>query len=181
MNLYYNSNSNNHRVNYNKCGGGISTNVGNLQTNPQHGLFEKESLTMNKTKLLNRLNYILQNQFDGNVEMMAKYVGVSLDAFQNILSGIGEIPAHLLHKMDGSPCGDNIQIGDKIEINNAGIGYTNNYAGMINDTQKIMIQKMKDKISELEKLMQEKDKLLEEKDKIIAAQNTIIEAFQNGK
>lgn len=117
--------------------------------------------SMNNNQLIEDLKQMLSTRFDNNVESLAKAIGVPTEQVLQYLEGRISVPADVTEKMirfKPRPCGEYIQIGDRIEIHNAGDGATHNYAGMTGKAD--LVKKQEVEIAQLKKENREKDELI---------------------
>lgn len=119
-----------------------------------------ENIMSNK-QLIEDLQQMLLTRFDNNVESLAKAIGVPTEQVIQYLEGRLIVPKDVTEKITRfrpRPYGEYIQIGDRIEIHNAGDGATHNYAGILGKAGGA--KKLEDEIARLKKEMKEKDELI---------------------
>lgn len=135
-------------------------NFNNVTTYDDQGLLPTEN-SMNNNQLIEDLKQMLLTRFDNNVESLAKAIGVPTEQVIQYLEGQLTVPNDVTEKITRFTrrhSGEYIQIGDRIEIHNAGDGATHNYAGLLGKAGPL--KKLKDKIVRLKKEMKEKDELI---------------------
>lgn len=136
-------------------------------------LLDKEKNIMeDSSKFIIDLKTLLSSCYHNDVELLARSINISSEQINDCLAGKTHPIPELIKEVErrkNSPGsgGDYIQIGDKIEINNSGEGFTNNYDGMMKGYENDIIKELKMEVSELHKMIKEKDKLIAEKERLI--------------
>ena len=160
---------------------GIGTNISNEEkTNHFDSLLYIKNKIMDDSKFIEELRSLLSSKFNNDINKLAKCVGRPESDIRDFIDGKKDIPSDFFE--DLANCiskkhGDNIQFGDKyIEVNNSGIGYTNNYEGMMKDAQVDIIKKMKLEILELKKSSKEKDEVIKSYEDIIKSKDETIKS-----
>lgn len=140
------------RANYNGEFNNVLTDINFAATNTSIEVLDVKNKFM--SKFSDELKSILRSRFNNDIEAFAESLGLTTDQVSNLLLiGASESPSDSA-RIAENVSGDNIQIGDKIEIN-TGDG-NNDFSGILNET----IKSQKNKIAYLEDLLKEKDEVI---------------------